>query len=148
MVYIYPTDYDTFTVMQHINDSRDVVDEGRVKLTTNNNKSKWQLISIPIRNKKVKEYFLDWLDNKIKTYNSSKGITDVIERVSAFPGNLDEILTYIPGTTPETNSGNFDLVISDEINVNEILSFWAKIKDYKSITGGEEIIFEWAAEDE
>ena len=116
---------------------------GRIRLNTSNGKARWQQIAIPVKNKNVKNYFIDWIDAKIKEYDANKSVRDVIERVSAYPGNLDTTLTYIPGSTPDTAVGNFSLVMEDGTNVNEIVGFWAKIKDYKGITGGEEILYEW-----
>jgi len=33
--------------------------------------------------------------------------------------------------------------MEDGTNIFEILGFWAIVKDYSDITGGEDIIFEW-----
>ena len=116
---------------------------GHIKLDVTAGKINSQLIAIPVRGKKVKEYFLDWIDAKIKEYDNSKGVKDVIERVTAFPGNTRRPLTFIPGVTPVTHEGNFSLVTEDGVNINEIVGFWVAIKDYKDITNGEDLIFEW-----
>ena len=120
---------------------------GKIKLNTEDGKVRWQLISIPVKNKKIKEYFVDWLDSKIKEYDDTKDVTDVLERVTAYPGQLGKALTFVPGSTPEGAEGNFSMVMEDGTNVNEILGFWCAIKDYKSITDGEDLVFEWAQAD-
>jgi len=79
--------------------------------------------------KNVKEYFLDWIDTKIKTYDSNKSVEDVVERVSAYPGNLGKFLTYIPGSTPAANEGNFDLVQIDG-DYEEITAFRVRTKQF------------------
>jgi len=105
--------------------------------------SRWQLISIPVQNKQVSQYFLDRLDLMIKTYDPTKSVLDVVERVSAYPGNLGKFLTFIPGVTPVTSEGNFSLVMADGTNIFEILGFWVKIKDYSAITGGAFLDYTW-----
>jgi len=116
---------------------------GLIKLNTVTGNSRWQLISIPVRGKNVKEYFIDWVDAKIKTYDNTKSVTDVIERVSSYPGDLGKFLSFIPGVTPSASEGNFSLVRNDGVNINEITGFWVKILDYKTITGGDDLIFPW-----
>ena len=116
---------------------------GKIRLNARDGGTRWQQIAIPVKNKKVKEYFLDWIDDKIKEYDDSKGVEDVVERVTAYPGNLGKTLTFVPGSTPESAKGNFDLVMEDGTNIFEITGFYAVIKDYKDITDGEDLVFEW-----
>jgi len=120
---------------------------GQIKLDVVANSINSQLIAIPVKGKKVKEYFLDWIDNKIKSYDSSKDVSDVIEQVRALPEGADDWLVYVPGVTPEDNEGNFNLVIDDGNNIFEVVAFEVRIKDYKGITGGDDIIYEWGSEE-
>jgi len=105
--------------------------------------ARWQLIAVPVQNKQVSQYFLDRIDAMIKTYDPTKSVLDVVERVSAYPGNLGKFLTFIPGVTPITSEGNFSLVMEDGTNIFEILGFWVKIKDYSAITGGAFLDYTW-----
>jgi len=104
----------------------------------------WQQIAIPVNNTTVKNYFLDGLDVLIKTYDNTKSVLDVVERVSAYPGNVNKFLTFIPGITPATSEGNFPLTITDGNSV-EITAFWVKIKDYGAITNNTSLVFNWSA---
>jgi len=111
---------------------------GRIKLNNN----VWQLIAIPVEGHNVNDYFLNNIEAQIQTYDGSKDITDVIEVVNAYPGHLDKFLSYVPGVTSEVSESNFTLTVDDG-SVKEVVGFWVKMKDYKTITGGDDIIFEW-----
>jgi len=115
---------------------------GAILLNYNIGSSTWQQIAIPVAGVNVKEYFIDAIDAMIKTYDPTKSVTDVIERVSAYPGQINKFLTYIPGVTPVTAAGNFALMLSDNNNV-EITAFWVKIKDYGVITNNTSLVFNW-----
>jgi len=79
----------------------------------------------------------------IKTYDPTKSVLDVVERVSAYPGSVNKFLTYIPGVTPVTSEGNFPLTINDNGSL-EITAFWVKIKDYSAITNNISLVFNWS----
>jgi len=105
----------------------------------------WQQIAIPV-NKKIKEYLIDWIDNKIKEYDDTKGVTDVVERATAFFGGIGRALSFIPGKTPESHEGNFNLMMEDN-EKQEIVAFYIKILDYTAITDGELLVFHWDSAD-
>jgi len=105
----------------------------------------WQQIAIPV-NKRIKEYLMDWIDNKIKEYDNTKGVTDVVERATAFFGGIGRALSFIPGKTPESHEGNFNLMAEDNGN-QEIVAFYIKILDYTAITNGDLLVFHWDSRD-
>jgi hypothetical protein len=99
----------------------------------------WQLISIPVPDVKVKEYFVDRLAEK---YSISD--TDIVEICSAYFGDENKFRSYIPGVTNSETTNNFPLVYADSGN-NEITGFWAKIKDLTDIVPDvDNVIFEWS----
>jgi len=116
--------------------------DGSGQIRLNNNV--WQLISVPVRNKAVNEYFLQKVDDLIKTYDDEKSVQDVVEVVNAYPGQINKFLSFIPGITSSTSEHNFPLVMSDGgDNINEVLGFWVKVKDYYPITEDEDLIINW-----
>jgi hypothetical protein len=112
---------------------------GRIKLNNN----AWQLISIPVKGKNIKEYFLDNIEAQIQAIDSTKTVADVVERCSAYPGHIDDFLTFVPGVTNPLGENNFPLVIDDGTNIHEVSGFWVRVLDYYIITGGTDIVFEW-----
>ena len=90
--------------------------------------NRFQDIAIAVKGKKVKEYFLD----KIEDIMGSP-VSDYIELVKAFPSSdtsSNKYLIYVPGVTKDTNSGNFDLVQTDG-DYTEITAFRVKTKDFE-----------------
>ena len=126
----------------NINNTGNGYVSGKIRLNTDNDKTKWQHIAIPVKDVKVKEYFLDWIDDKIKEYDDSKGVEDVVERVTTFTNGVEKAVTFIPNSTPVDSNNNF-LLVRDDNDIFEITSFLVLIKDYKDITDGEDLIFEW-----
>jgi hypothetical protein len=116
---------------------------GKIKL----NSDTWQMISIPIENKTVEEYFLKKVDDAIKLYGINYKTSDVIDVCVAYPGHLDKHLSYVPGFTDTNSEHNFKHVISDGSNINEITGFWIKVKDYKTMTHNADLIIEWDQQD-
>jgi len=139
----YPDDFTVFTPIVRCDPTEctDVSNNGSINL----NNGVWQQIAIPV-NKTVKEYFIDGIDTLIKTYDNTKSVSDVIERVSAYYGMNNSFLTYIPGVTPDTSDSNFMLLHTDN-NITEITAFWVKVLDYKAITNNEDLVFNWDAAD-
>lgn len=115
---------------------------GRIKLNNN----VWQLIAIPVEGQNINDYFLNNVEAQIQIYDDTKDIEDVIEVVNAYPGHLDKFLSYVPGVTSTASENNFTLTVDDG-SVKEVVGFWVKTKDYKLITGGDDIIFEWDQSD-
>ena len=105
----------------------------------------WQQVAIPV-NRKLKDYFVDWLDAKINGYDSSKHAVDVMERASAYFGGENRFRTYVVGGTPEAAEGNFRLMMDDG-DKKEVVGFWLKMYDYKDITNGDDLVFSWNSDD-
>lgn len=99
-------------------------------------RGKWQLISIPEAGK-VKDIFLDRLATQ-----EGVAASELFEVVSAYPGNIDYFLTYIPGFTDDTSVHNFDLVIDDN-GSKEITGFWVKCRNWQHKTGN--IVYSWSS---
>lgn len=95
----------------------------------------WQLVAIPISRgywdnithahihdevtvAKFKNYVLDQITD---LYGAG-----VVERASTYPGDDNRFWTYVVGSTPEGDSGNFQLVYDDGVH-KEISGFWIKI---------------------
>lgn len=116
---------------------------GTIKLNNN----KWQLISIPVTNVNVANYFMEKVKNTIITYDVNLDASDVIEVASAYPSCDDKFLSYIPGYTKIDNINNFELVRLNGVNLNEIVGFWVKCKDFKLLTNDEDIIIDWSQSD-
>lgn len=118
--------------------------EGSILLNNN----KWMNISVPVKNKKIKEYFLDAVLSEVQTQTPSAQIQDIVEVVKAFPASDESVgsyLTFVPGVTNPLASGNFNLVTTDN-GTEEINSFLCKMKDYSSLYSGV-IEFSWTTED-
>lgn len=134
-----------FSVLGNIstvtNDLSNVIGSSSGEVLLDNNE--WQLIAIPVKEVKVKEYLLDQIDTIIKTYDNTKSAADVVERVSAYPGGVGKFLTFIPEVTPVTTENNFQLVYTVGL-IDEITAFWIKMRDYKTITNGDDIIINWS----
>jgi hypothetical protein len=123
--------------------SSECTGEGTIRINNN----AWQLIAIPVDGKNVEDYFINRMDAIIKTYDPSKSASDVIESASAYPGHVNKFLTYIPNFTLSHSEHNFSLVINDGSSINEVTGFWIKALDYHSITGGDDIMFNWSQGD-
>lgn len=116
---------------------------GKIKL----NPDAWQMISIPVENKTVEEYFLKKVEDFVKIYNPGNKASDVIEVCNAYPGHLNKFLSFVPGFTNVESEHNFSHVINDGSSINEITGFWVKVKDYKSMTLNNDIVIEWNQQD-
>ena len=95
----------------------------------------WQLISIPVRygywsssthehvhddttTAKFKNYVLDQIEDLYGPGN--------VEVANTYPGDLQEFLSYVSGSTPSTSTHNFQLVYEDGPHL-EISGFWIKM---------------------
>ena len=117
---------------------------GQVRL----NNDVWQLISIPVKGQAVSEYFLNKIEAILQTYDGDLTAADAVEVVNAYPGQLNKFLSFIPGVTSTASEHNFPLVMSDGSgNIDEILGFWVRMKDYHSLTNDEDIIIKWSQAD-
>jgi hypothetical protein len=94
----------------------------------------WQLIAIP-NNGKIKEDFID----KVSLQEGVSGAS-LFEVASAYPGQINKFLSYIPGFTSPTSEHNFNLVYDDN-GSKEITAFWIKCKDWTHTTNN--ILFNW-----
>lgn len=116
--------------------SGDCKTTGTIKIENN----VWQLISIPVENVNVKEYFVDRLASKY-----SANAEDMIEICTAYFGDENKFRSYIPGITNPTTANNFPLVYSDSGNI-EITGFWVKTKDMTGIVPNiDDVIFDWSS---
>lgn len=97
-------------------------------------KGVWQLIAIPEKGT-VKDIFID----RVATQEGVQA-TDLFEVVSAYPGNVNKFLTYVPGFTNATSEHNFQLV-HDDNGTTEITAFWVKCKPWTHKTGN--ILYNW-----
>ena len=110
-------------------------------ITLNNNA--YMEIAIPVKGKKVKEYFLDWIADE-----TGHPIEDSVEFVKTFPANdnsTGRYLVFVPGVTKPENEGNFYLVGNDG-DSEEINGFLCKMKDYKAFYDGD-LVFTWNSAD-
>jgi hypothetical protein len=131
----YPTNLDNFTHLTLYT----VRDTGTILLQNN----VWQLVTIPVEDKKVKEFFLDTLDNQIQLANPSKNITHYIEVVNTYVGHVNRFYSFVPYITNPNSEHNFQLAYTDPItNELEFTAFWVKTKDYKSFDSND-LIFTW-----
>ena len=119
--------------------------DGTGKIKLNNNV--WQLIAIPVANKTVNEYFLNKVEAILKTYDTNLTSADAIETCNAYPGQLNKFLSFVPGFTSAASEHNFSHVINDGININEVTAFWVKMKDYQTLTNGDNIVVSWDQQD-
>jgi hypothetical protein len=95
----------------------------------------WQLISIPVRygywsssthehvhddttTAKFKNYVLDQIEDLYGPGN--------VEVANTYPGDLQDFLSYVYGSTPPTSPHNFQLVYEDGPHL-EISGFWIKM---------------------
>lgn len=114
----------------------DCSSSGHIKIENN----VWQLISIPVKDVSVKEYFVDRLASK---YSASP--EDMIEICTAYFGDENKFRSYIPGVTNPATANNFPLVYEDSGNM-EITGFWVKTKDMTGIVPDtEDIVFDWSS---
>lgn len=108
----------------------------------------WMNIAVPVKNKRVKEYFIDRIMDKIRKQTPNAKDSDVFEVLKAFP-NSDEStrkwLIYFPDLTPENSEGNFYLVSKDG-DYDEISGFLVKTKDFTNIYS-DPLIFDWDTKD-
>lgn len=107
------------------------------------NSGKWANIAIPVEGKKVKEYFLDWIEQE-----TGRPAQDSVLLVKSFPSTdsvSGKYLTFVPGVTNPLSSGNFDLVVTDN-GIKEITGFLIKMKDYSSFYNGV-LSFHWDRND-
>ncbi len=114
--------------------------KGKIELEPN----VWQNIAIPVSSKNIKDYVMDWLATVIIDTTGTRPAEDWCEIAKAFPSNASysgETLAYIPGTTPDGDKGNFNLMMTDGAD-EEIVSFFIKMKDYTTFHAAT-IIFPW-----
>lgn len=102
-------------------------------------RGKWQLISIPLEGKFVKEYLIDRL-----ALQEAQDASDLIEVVNTYRGTEDKFFSYVVGVTADTSEGNFPLVYDDN-GSKEIAGVWVKMKDYTHTT--EDLLLSWNMED-
>lgn len=105
---------------------------GTIRLQNN----RWQLISIPEIGKKVKDGFVDKLEQL-----TGHPASDIIESCSTYYGDKDLFDMYIPGVTNENATGNFPLIYNDQ-GTSEITAFWVKTKNYYTFYP-QDILFNW-----
>ena len=101
--------------------------------------NRFQDIAIPVKGKKVKEYFLDVIEQQI-----GKDVSTVIELVKAFPSSdasEKKYLIYKPGVSEPTDKGNFDLVQTDGA-YTEITAFRVRTKSFT-----DPIEYKWDSKD-
>ncbi len=99
-----------------------------------------QNIAIPVRNKRVKEYFLDRLADV-----AGRPASELVKLVKARPASDDSVgkyLIYVPDVTNESSSGNFNLVTTDSA-ASEINAFLCETLDF----GTDPIEFTWDSKD-
>lgn len=134
---------------------------GRFSVETNNNvmsgvmsgvitldKSKFMSIAIPVKGRKIKEYFVDSVLSEVRKQTPSALASDIFEVLKTFPASDDSVskfLIYVPDITPEDSQGNFYLISSDG-NSKEINGITVKMKDYSSFYD-KELKFNWTTED-
>lgn len=133
----------TQSIIVTFNSSADCQGSGYIRLNNNN----WQLIAIPIKTHTVGEYFINKVTAAVQALNPSKTATDVIEVASAYPGQVNKFLSFIPGFTLLTSDQNFSLMMSDGTSVNEITAFWVKCNNYYTFTNNTDIVIEWSQTD-
>lgn len=112
-----------FLVRTSVEEVTEIKTSGTIKIQNN----VWQLVAIPRKGAKVKEYFCDRLAAK---YNCNP--EDMIEVCSAFFGDENKFRSYIPSVTNASTSNNFPLIYSDESS-DEVTGFWVKTKDLSDI---------------
>jgi len=100
-------------------------------------KDKWQMIAVP-KDGKIHEDFVQYLEDKYTVVGS-----DIFEVFNAYPATItqsSEFLSFIPGVTSPLTKHNFDMVMSDENDEQEVVGFWCKTKNYS----GDELIYDWS----
>ena len=100
---------------------------------------RFQDIAIPVKGKKVKDYFLDAIADTI-----GSDVSDVIEFVKAFPSSDasdNKYLIYKPGVSEPEDEGNFELVQTDG-DYTEITAFRVRTKEFDGT-----IEFDWDTDD-
>ena len=98
-------------------------------------RGRWQLISIPVEGKTVKEYLVDRLATQ-----EGQLASDLIEVVNTYRGTEDKFFSYVVGITSESSEGNFSLVYDDN-GSKEIAGVWVKMKNYTHTM--EDLILNW-----
>lgn len=116
----------------------------------------WQLIAIPIEwgywddtihehvhdgitRAKFENYVLDQIED-LYGATVSGIMTDLVKVANTYPGDLNQFLTYVVDSTPESDPNNFQLVYDDGIH-REISGFWI------NMTSTSGIIITWGEDD-
>ena len=127
----YPGSFDVFDL--------DSVDfsllSGKIRLQ----RGVWQLVSIPVEGKKVKEYLVDRLATQ-----EGQVASDLIEIVNTYRGTEDKFFSYVVGVTGANSENNFNLVYDDN-GSKEIAGIWVKMKEYSHTEN--DLILNWDTED-
>ena len=100
---------------------------------------RFELIAMPIKNKKVSEYFMQKIEEV-----TGKSADESIELVKAYPSNSvssGKWMVFVPNVTKETNINNFKLV-EDDNGTDAIVPFLVKTKVLD-----ESIVIDWDSAD-
>jgi len=88
-------------------------------------RGQWQMIAMPVADKKVAEYLCDRLADQEDVADS-----DLIEVVNTFRGGDGKFLSYLPGITSKDSVNNFTLIYNDNGD-DEISAMWVKTKEWE-----------------
>ncbi len=118
---------------------------GTISLDSN----KWMNIAVPVKGRKIKEYFVDKVLEIVRVETPTATASDIFEVLKAFPASDESVskyLVYVPDITPNTSPGNFNLVTTDGTK-KEINGFLCKTKDYSNVYSST-LEFDWTTEED
>lgn len=109
--------------------------KGKIVLQPN----RYQMVAIPVKGVKVKEYFLDKIEDIIG--DDANTVIDVVKAYPSSDVSDNKYMVFKPNLTNPDSSTNFELIQTDG-DYTEITSFYVVTKDFT-----DDIVVPWDASD-